>query len=68
MVDDRNHVLIVGDLGFMYDSNGLWNNYLRDNLKIIIFNNHGGGIFRTLPGPEFRKNLRIFCGKTTASF
>ncbi len=57
MVDDRNHVLIVGDLGFMYDSNGLWNNYLRENLKIIVFNNHGGGIFRTLPGARVQKEL-----------
>ncbi len=57
MVGDRNHVLIVGDLGFIYDSNGLWNNYLRDNLKIIVFNNHGGGIFRTLPGARSQKEL-----------
>jgi len=60
MVDDRNHILIVGDLGFMYDSNGLWNNYLRDNLKIIVLNNHGGGIFRTLPGARFQKELEEY--------
>ncbi len=60
MVDDRNHVLIVGDLGFMYDSNGLWNNYLRDNLKIVVFNNHGGGIFRTLPGAKAQKELEEY--------
>jgi len=60
MVDNRNHVLIVGDLGFMYDSNGLWNNYLRDNLKIIVLNNHGGGIFRTLPGARSQKELEEY--------
>jgi len=60
MADDRNHVLMVGDLGFMYDSNGLWNNYLRDNLKIIVFNNHGGGIFRTLPGAKIQKELEEY--------
>ena len=60
MVDDRTHVLIVGDLGFMYDSNGLWNNYLRDNFKIIVLNNHGGGIFRTLPGARHQKELEEY--------
>jgi len=60
IVDDRNHVLIVGDLAFMYDSNGLWNNYLKDNLKIIILNNHGGGIFRTLPGSKSQKELEEY--------
>jgi 2-succinyl-5-enolpyruvyl-6-hydroxy-3-cyclohexene-1-carboxylate synthase len=51
MTDDTLHLLITGDLSFMYDSNGLWNNYLRPNLKIVVLNNHGGGIFRELPGP-----------------
>jgi 2-succinyl-5-enolpyruvyl-6-hydroxy-3-cyclohexene-1-carboxylate synthase len=60
MADSRNHVLICGDLAFMYDSNGLWNNYLRDNLKIIVFNNHGGGIFRSLPGARDQKELEEY--------
>jgi 2-succinyl-5-enolpyruvyl-6-hydroxy-3-cyclohexene-1-carboxylate synthase len=60
MADSRNHVLICGDLAFMYDSNGLWNNYLKENLKIIVFNNHGGGIFRNLPGPVAQKELEEY--------
>ncbi len=44
--------LITGDLSFFYDSNGLWNNYLRPDLRIILINNNGGGIFRILPGTE----------------
>jgi 2-succinyl-5-enolpyruvyl-6-hydroxy-3-cyclohexene-1-carboxylate synthase len=36
--------LIVGDIAFFYDSNGLWNRYLSDNLRIILLNNGGGGI------------------------
>lgn len=69
MVDDRTHVLICGDLAFMYDSNGLWNNYLRDNLKIIVFNNHGGGIFRQLPGSKDQKELEeYFAVKQPLSF
>jgi 2-succinyl-5-enolpyruvyl-6-hydroxy-3-cyclohexene-1-carboxylate synthase len=41
---------ISGDLSFLYDSNGLWNNYLSPRLKMIVINNGGGGIFRSLGG------------------
>ena len=41
---------ITGDIGFLYDSNALWNNYIPKNFKIILINNGGGGIFRILPG------------------
>lgn len=44
--------IILGDLSFFYDSNGLWNKYLNKGLKIIIINNQGGGIFRFLDGPS----------------
>ncbi|MCP4552866.1 MAG: 2-succinyl-5-enolpyruvyl-6-hydroxy-3-cyclohexene-1-carboxylic-acid synthase, partial [Bacteroidetes bacterium] len=44
--------IILGDLSFFYDSNGLWNNYLNQGLKVIIINNRGGGIFRFLDGPS----------------
>ena len=42
-------VLITGDLSFFYDANGLWNNYIPSDFRIIIINNQGGGIFRILP-------------------
>lgn len=45
-------VLISGDISFLYDINGLWNQYLSKNLRIIIVNNQGGGIFRFIPGPS----------------
>lgn len=45
-------VLITGDIGFLYDSNALWNNYIPKNFKIILINNGGGGIFRILPGHD----------------
>jgi 2-succinyl-5-enolpyruvyl-6-hydroxy-3-cyclohexene-1-carboxylate synthase len=45
-------VFITGDLSFFYDSNGLWNQYIPKNFKIIIINNGGGGIFRILPGAK----------------
>ena len=43
---------ITGDIGFLYDSNALWNNYIPTNFKIILINNGGGGIFRILPGHD----------------
>jgi 2-succinyl-5-enolpyruvyl-6-hydroxy-3-cyclohexene-1-carboxylate synthase len=39
-------------VGFLYDTNALWNNYIPKNFKIILINNGGGGIFRILPGHE----------------
>lgn len=45
-------ILITGDIGFLYDSNALWNHYIPNNFKIILINNGGGGIFRILPGHE----------------
>lgn len=52
IANGKQTVLITGDLGFFYDSNGLWNKYLKPNFRIILVNNHGGGIFRILPGLE----------------
>jgi 2-succinyl-5-enolpyruvyl-6-hydroxy-3-cyclohexene-1-carboxylate synthase len=45
-------VFITGDIGFLYDSNALWNNYIPKDFKIILINNGGGGIFRILPGHD----------------
>ena len=53
-------VLITGDLSFLYDSNGLWNKYLRPDFRIIVINNEGGGIFRILPGKEETQNFEDY--------
>lgn len=57
-------VLITGDVGFFYDSNALWNNYIPNNFKIVLINNGGGGIFRILPGhqdnPTFNTYFETF--------
>lgn len=45
-------LLITGDLSFLYDSNALWNSYIRPDFRLIVMNNNGGGIFRILPGKE----------------
>jgi 2-succinyl-5-enolpyruvyl-6-hydroxy-3-cyclohexene-1-carboxylate synthase len=50
--DKKQTVFITGDIGFLYDSNALWNQYIPKNFKIILINNGGGGIFRILPGHE----------------
>ena len=44
--------LIVGDLAFFYDRNGLWHSHLPPNLRIVLLNNHGGGIFDIIEGPN----------------
>ena len=48
----RQTTLITGDIGFLYDSNALWNAYIPKDFKIILINNGGGGIFRILPGHQ----------------
>ena len=57
---DKLNILVTGDLGFHYDSNGLMNQYFPPNLKIIVINNQGGGIFRFIPGPDTTPNLEKF--------
>ena len=47
---ERLTFLLTGDLSFFYDMNGLWNKHLSPNLRILVNNNGGGGIFHTLPG------------------
>jgi 2-succinyl-5-enolpyruvyl-6-hydroxy-3-cyclohexene-1-carboxylate synthase len=59
--DPKNvHVVITGDVSFFYDSNALWNNYLGENLRIILINNAGGGIFRIIPGPATSKQCEQY--------
>lgn len=53
-------LLVTGDLSFFYDSNALWNDYIRDDFRIIVINNSGGGIFRILPGKDDSDNFQRF--------
>lgn len=59
-IQDDLTVLVTGDLGFFYDSNALWNAHLKPNLKIIVINNSGGGIFRFIDGPSTLPELEEF--------
>ncbi|AKQ45231.1 2-succinyl-5-enolpyruvyl-6-hydroxy-3-cyclohexene-1-carboxylate synthase [Rufibacter radiotolerans] len=57
---DKLVTLITGDMAFLYDRNALWHNYLPQNLRILVLNNHGGGIFRMIEGPRSQPELRPF--------
>ncbi|MCS6826775.1 MAG: 2-succinyl-5-enolpyruvyl-6-hydroxy-3-cyclohexene-1-carboxylic-acid synthase [Caldilinea sp.] len=52
LTTDTLTTLLVGDLAFFYDRNGLWQRTLPPNLRIVLFNNHGGGIFDIIEGPN----------------
>lgn len=54
------NVIVTGDLAFFYDRNALWHNHVPANLRIIILNNHGGGIFRLINGPNQLDELEEF--------
>ena len=60
VANDKPTILITGDISFFYDSNGLWNNYIPKNFKIILINNGGGGIFRILPGHKNTDNFDTY--------
>ncbi|MEG0760233.1 2-succinyl-5-enolpyruvyl-6-hydroxy-3-cyclohexene-1-carboxylic-acid synthase [Chryseobacterium sp.] len=49
--NEKPTLLLTGDLSFMYDINGLWNQYIPPFTRIIIFNNGEGNIFKIIPGP-----------------
>lgn len=57
---DETVFAIVGDLAFTYDSNALWNRDFPKNLKIILVNNDGGGIFHLLKGPSESEDFLPF--------
>ncbi len=59
-VSSETVIAIVGDLSFVYDSNGLWNKNLPENLKIIVVNNKGGGIFSMIEGPSKQTGFTDF--------
>ncbi|WP_321425167.1 2-succinyl-5-enolpyruvyl-6-hydroxy-3-cyclohexene-1-carboxylic-acid synthase [uncultured Bacteroides sp.] len=49
--------LVIGDLSFFYDVNGLWNKHINKNLRILLVNNGGGEIFHLLPGLNKAESL-----------
>lgn len=59
-ISDKRTVLITGDISFFYDSNALWNKFIKHSFRIILINNSGGGIFRFIPGPQTTNALDFF--------
>ncbi|MGI4762422.1 MAG: 2-succinyl-5-enolpyruvyl-6-hydroxy-3-cyclohexene-1-carboxylic-acid synthase [Janthinobacterium lividum] len=57
---ERPVVLLTGDVAFFYDRNAFWHNYPTPNLRVVLFNNHGGGIFRLIDGPRQQPELAEF--------
>ena len=57
---DKLCISIIGDVAFQYDRNALWNKYIPSNLRIVVFNNGGGGIFRNLDGAKDLPELDEF--------
>ena len=53
-------LLVVGDVAFLYDRNGLLIDNLPQNLKIVVLNNAGGNIFRMIDGPGSLPELETF--------
>ena len=60
LASDRLTVLITGDMAFLYDRNAFWHNYSLPNLRVIVLNNHGGGIFRLIDGPRQQPELEEY--------
>lgn len=60
VVSKKPTVLFTGDLSFFYDSNGLWNQYIPLDFKIVLINNQGGGIFRVLPGKSDDEEFKTY--------
>ena len=60
--------MISGDVSFVYDSNALWTDPFPKNLKIIVIDNKGGGIFKIIDGSKSSNQLeRYFEAKHTAN-
>ena len=57
---EKLHTFISGDISFFYDSNALWNQRLPENIRIVVINNGGGGIFKIIPGPDTSEELDDF--------
>ncbi len=62
---EKMNVLIIGDLAFFYDRNGLWHNYLPQNLRIVVLNNHGGNIFKMIDSGGMPEAEEYFVTKQT---
>jgi 2-succinyl-5-enolpyruvyl-6-hydroxy-3-cyclohexene-1-carboxylate synthase len=64
--DDGPTVLVIGDLSFFHDLNGLLAARLhRLNLVVVLVNNDGGGIFSFLPQSAYPEHFEQLFGTPT---
>lgn len=54
------HIFVSGDVSFIYDSNALWINPFPLNLKIVVLDNKGGGIFKIIDGAKSSSQLERY--------
>ena len=60
---DEPTVLVIGDLSFFHDLNGLLAAHLHHlNLTIVLINNNGGGIFSFLPQANYPEHFEHLFG------
>ncbi|MBO0951387.1 2-succinyl-5-enolpyruvyl-6-hydroxy-3-cyclohexene-1-carboxylic-acid synthase [Fibrella forsythiae] len=52
--------VLIGDVAFFYDRNGLWQNGLPGNLRIVLLNNASGHIFRIIDGSSQQPELETY--------
>ncbi|MGE7912600.1 2-succinyl-5-enolpyruvyl-6-hydroxy-3-cyclohexene-1-carboxylic-acid synthase [Lysinibacillus xylanilyticus] len=65
--NNRETYLLIGDLAFLHDVNGLIaSRYQECNLTIIVMNNDGGGIFSYLPQSKVEAHYEDLFGTPTA--
>src|SRR6202043_232839 len=63
---DEPTVLVIGDLSFFHDLNGLLAARLHQlNLTIVLVNNDGGGIFSFLPQAAYPEHFEQLFGTPT---
>ena len=51
-MDEKLNFIVIGDLSFFHGMNGLWSSNYGTNIRILLLNNNGGELVRTLPKVE----------------
>ena len=60
LTTDKIVTLLIGDVALFYDRNGLMPQLVPPNLRVVLFNNHGGHIFRMIDGPGQQPELETY--------
>ena len=60
LATDKIVTLLIGDVAFFYDRNGLMPQLVPPNLRVVLLNNHGGHIFRMIDGPGQQPELETY--------